>query len=40
MLAVGVGWTALRVRLMSALPDFPLKDRLPPWAPPQRQEAA
>lgn len=30
--AMGTWWTAMRSRLMRALPDFPGKDRLPPWA--------
>lgn len=32
--ATGAGWAALRGRLMAALPDFPAKDRLPPWSAP------
>ncbi|MDF2235035.1 hypothetical protein P2H44_20940 [Albimonas sp. CAU 1670] len=34
VIGLGAGWTGLRTRLMRALPDFPGKDRLPPWAPP------
>ena len=34
LVAVGVNWSALRGRLMTALPDFPGKDRLPPWTAP------
>jgi hypothetical protein len=29
---LGTFWTDLRARLMRALPDFPLKDRLPPYS--------
>ena len=29
---LGTFWTSLRVRLMRALPDFPGKDRLPPYS--------
>ena len=32
---LGTFWTALRVRLMQALPNFPGKDRLPPYSEPQ-----
>lgn len=32
--ATGAGWAALRGWLMDALPDFPAKDRLPPWSAP------
>ncbi len=28
---LGTWWTAIRVRLMQALPNFPLKERLPPY---------
>jgi len=31
MTSVGTFWTSLRVKLMNALPDFPAKDRLPPY---------
>lgn len=31
MTALGAGWIALRARLMRMLPDFPGKNRLPPW---------
>ena len=32
--ALGAFWTAARGRVMAALPDFPGKDRLPPYAEP------
>ncbi len=28
---IGANWMRVRAALMRALPDFPLKDRLPPW---------
>ena len=31
VIGLGAGWTGLRARLMALLPDFPGKDRLPPW---------
>ncbi|MAS41609.1 MAG: hypothetical protein CML43_00385 [Rhodobacteraceae bacterium] len=33
VVGLGAGWTGLRALLMRALPDFPGKDRLPPWTP-------
>jgi len=30
--ALGTFWTPMRARLMRALPDFPGKSRLPPYA--------
>ena len=33
IVGLGAGWVGLRGRLMRAAPDFPGKDRLPPWAP-------
>jgi len=33
---LGTFWTNLRIRLMRALPDFPGKDRLPPYTDPAR----
>ncbi len=33
VIALGAGWTALRASLLTVLPDFPGKDRLPPWTP-------
>lgn len=32
VVAIGSGWARLRAALMDTLPDFPCKDRLPPWA--------
>ncbi|SEA68961.1 hypothetical protein [Rubrimonas cliftonensis] len=32
IVAIGSGWARLRAGLMDMLPDFPGKDRLPPWA--------
>lgn len=37
--ALGAGWVQLRARLMRALPDFPGKDRLPPYAGAERGQA-
>ncbi|WP_339949658.1 hypothetical protein [uncultured Albimonas sp.] len=33
IIGLGAGWVTLRTALMRATPDFPGKDRLPPWAP-------
>ncbi|MGR3781840.1 MAG: hypothetical protein ACU0DT_11345 [Albimonas sp.] len=34
VIGLGAGWISLRTGLMRALPDFPGKDRLPPWSAP------
>lgn len=36
VVGLGAGWVSLRTGLMRLLPDFPGKDRLPPWTPAAR----
>ena len=31
LVLMGAKWEGLRTRIMDALPDFPGKDKLPPW---------